>query len=244
MISNKTKIAVSRTKFEKSAYYFVALFVLVFLGFWTTYFSKLFDVNGTIPSYFHLHAAVMLIWVVLLIVQPMLIRKKKTNLHRTIGKVSYVVMPLLLFSVLLIINNSLKVLPVEKQHFTSIIFPFRDLFLLTTAFSLAIVYRNNIQIHARAMIITGIIFIEPTLFRFLIHIAFKGNLLLSLVVSIAVVLGILITLMVMERKQKTARWMFPVLLFIYIFVYTIYITKTDLSSLDPIARWIARLPLT
>lgn len=244
MNTGKPNTAVPKIRFEKSSYFFMGLFVLVFLGFWKSYFSKFFEGSDSFSTYLHLHAVLMLIWVAMLVVQPMLIRKKKMQLHRTIGKVSYVLMPLLLFTVLMIMNNALKVLPEEKQQFILIIFPFRDFFLLAIAFSLAIIYRRKIQIHARAMIITGIIFVEPALFRFLFRLAFKGNEVLALVIGITVMLGILTTLIILERKQKTARWLFPAFLIIDIFVYTIFVTETDLSALDPIARWIASLPLT
>jgi hypothetical protein len=60
----------------------------------------------------------------MLITQPILIRKKKLVLHKLIGKASYAVMPLLLISVLLILNAGLKAVPIEEITFTAILFPF------------------------------------------------------------------------------------------------------------------------
>ncbi|MEH6514921.1 hypothetical protein [Maribacter arcticus] len=44
----------------------------------------------------------------------------------------------------------------------------KDLVIIGVMFTIAMVNRRNMQIHARAMIATGIVFIEPTLVRFII----------------------------------------------------------------------------
>lgn len=44
----------------------------------------------------------------------------------------------------------------------------KDLVIIGVMFTIAMVNRRNMQIHARAMIATGIVFIEPTLGRFII----------------------------------------------------------------------------
>ena len=46
--------------FRKSAYYFIVLLFLAVIGFWESYFSKLF--NG-IGGYIHFHAITMLLWI-------------------------------------------------------------------------------------------------------------------------------------------------------------------------------------
>src|ERR1051325_3430348 len=89
--------------FHTSGFYFIGLLALSFLGFWKSYFSKFFDGSMDYSGYFHFHAVMMLLWTAMLIAQPILIRKKKLNIHRLIGKASYVIMPMLLISVLLIL---------------------------------------------------------------------------------------------------------------------------------------------
>lgn len=72
-ISKKVNII----KFDKVGYYAMGLIVLVLLGFWPTYFSKYFDGTANFNFYFHFHFALASLWIILLISQPMLIRKKK-----------------------------------------------------------------------------------------------------------------------------------------------------------------------
>lgn len=69
------------------------LFLLIpftIYGFYPSYFGKLFS---NLPSIFHLHAGFMILWITMAITQPILIRKKKTRIHKFIGKASYFIMP-------------------------------------------------------------------------------------------------------------------------------------------------------
>ena len=235
----------SRISFEKSGYYFVGLLVLAFLGFWNKYFSRFFtDHNADYSFYFHFHAVMMILWVILLIAQPLLIQKKKIELHRRIGKITYFLMPVLLFSVVLVLNSGLKSMPENEVTLASILAPFRDLLLLSVAFSIGIYYRRNVQIHARAMIITGLVFIEPALSRFLGGMLFKGMGMVGPLLTILIILGMITTLIIMERKQKSARWLFPSLLVVYTISYLIMIFEIPLTFFDPFVKWFAALPLT
>src|ERR1700712_3913685 len=101
----------AKLRFDKSGYYFIGLVAIVFLGFWPSYFSRFFNGTNNYSFYFHFHAIMMSLWVAILITQPILIRKKKLAVHRLIGKLSYVIMPVLLISVLLILNTGLKAGP-------------------------------------------------------------------------------------------------------------------------------------
>lgn len=237
-------IAVPKIRFDKSGYYFIALLVLALAGFWRSYFSTFFDGSRNFSFYFHFHAVMMLLWVAILIVQPLLIRTKKLQLHRFIGKLTYVLMPVMLLSVLLVLNSGLKKVPEAELAFTGIIFPVRDFLLLATAFTIGVIYRRNVQVHARAMIITGIVFIEPALFRFLGGVVFKGMGPVGFLVGVFLILSLLTTLIILERKQKTARWLFPSFLAIDIVLYCILIFEVPLNIFDPVVRWFARLPLT
>jgi hypothetical protein len=237
-------ISVPKLRFDKSGYYFIGLLALVLLGFWKTYFSRFFSGPNNYNFYFHFHAAMMLLWVAMLITQPLLIRKKKMRQHRLVGKASYILMPVLLLSVLLVLNSGLKTIPEAELNFSTILFPFRDFFLLAIAFIIAIVYRHNLQIHARAMIITGIVFLEPALFRFLGRLVFQGAPLWAFYTGVSLMVSVLVTLIIMERNQKSARWLFPALLVVDAIVYSMMMFGVDLSGMNPLVKWLASLPLT
>ncbi|RYE20133.1 MAG: hypothetical protein EOP51_18495 [Sphingobacteriales bacterium] len=233
---------VPKIRFDKSGYYFIGLMALTILGFWNSYFSRFVNGTNDYSFYFHFHAVLMSIWVVILIVQPILIRKKKLPVHRIIGKISYVIMPLLLLSVILILNKGLKAVPVQEIAFANVIFPVRDFILLTLAFSIGTWYRKDINIHARAMIASGILFVEPTLARFLGGMVFHNQ--VGGLLTMALVCALFITLIIIERKQKSGRWIFPSMLAIFVMVYILLLLQVQFPVLDGAVRWFAKLPLT
>lgn len=237
-------IPTTKIRFDKSGYYFIALLLLALAGFWRSYFSTFFTGSKSFSFYFHFHAVMMVLWVAILIAQPLLIRNKKLYLHRLIGKLTYILMPVMLLSVLLVLNRGMKEVPVNELSFAMVLFPVRDFLLLAIAFTIGAVYRRNLQIHARAMIITGIVFIEPALFRFLGGVVFKDMAPVGFLVGVFLILSLLTILIILERKQKSARWLFPAFLVVDVLVYCIVIFEVPLTLLDPLVKWFAKLPLT
>lgn len=233
----------SKIRFDKSGYYFIGLVIIVLLGFWPSYFSGFINGNNKYAFYFHFHAFMMSTWIAMLIAQPILIRKKKLRIHKVIGKISYVVMPLLFISVLLLVHSRIK--GSERNDLgLSIFVPFKDLLIIATTYIIAIRYRHNLQIHARAMIATGIVFIEPALSRFMDNSVIKNNGVLAYLSTIGIIYAILISLMIIERKQKSARWIFPLVLVMYIIVHSVLIFNIEIPFLNSFAKWYASLPLT
>lgn len=71
-------------------YYALLYLPLAAVAFYLTYFS----VMGEQPALTHLHFVVMLLWLGLSIAQPLLIRYGHRSLHRRVGALSYVVLPM------------------------------------------------------------------------------------------------------------------------------------------------------
>jgi uncharacterized membrane protein len=84
-------------------YWFLLLIVLVFAGFYPSYFSTFFEPKSSI---LHIHFTLMTLWVAMLITQPFLIKYKKLAIHRMLGKISYVLVPLVLASAFFMIRYS------------------------------------------------------------------------------------------------------------------------------------------
>ncbi len=239
-------IITSKIRFDKSGYYFIGLLVLALLGFWPSYFSKFFNGTEDYSFYFHFHATMVALWILVLITQPILIRKKKITTHKFIGRLTYILMPLLFISVILLthlqIQNHVQIVNGEKLYGPHLIIPFKDLLILGTAYIIAIVYRHDINIHARAMIATGIVFIEPALIRFIRH-SLIQDLHLSYYLTIGVVYSLLIGLMILERNQKRGRWVFSLILGLYIIVHSIFIFQVRIGIWETFAKWFAGLSL-
>ena len=233
-----------RIKFNKFGYYAVGLFVIAILGFWPTYFSKFFDGTADFNFYYHFHFMMATSWIVLLIVQPILIRKKKLSIHKQIGKLSFIILPLFFVSVILL-KHSLIGGEVTEGLGASLWLQLKDLVIIGVMFTIAMVNKKAMQIHSRAMIATGIVFIEPTLGRFIILTVLpEPNFILGLGITVAIMYALIISLIILERKQTKGRWVFPLLLAMFVVFHCLIFFQVSFPLWDSIAAWFVHLPIT
>jgi hypothetical protein len=210
------------------------LIPFVAIGFYPGYWSKL---NGNITTIRHVHAFFMCLWVIMSIVQPWLIMKKKTSIHKIVGKVSYVLIPLIVISgyiliqarydrILLRIQNEVttgkvnltydEVLgQVASSQRHGIIF----LLMLIICYLLAIANRKRMLHHATYMI--GAIFtsIDPSLDRMIGHWSNANKIEPNFFIdygSQLFALILLIALAIYQRSKKQS--LQPVLIVIGIYV--------------------------
>ena len=147
---NITQDAITKTLFIVM----VILFILMQVAFHPSYLQY-FPQFHEFSWIHHIHGALMVSWMLMLIVQPFLILKNNYKTHRLIGKISYVTAPLVFISMILITKlNYLKmvdVMPfkeVASWQSLNIITPFN--FLLF--YSLAIIHKKEVFKHKRYMI--------------------------------------------------------------------------------------------
>ncbi|VAW62523.1 hypothetical protein MNBD_GAMMA11-1068, partial [hydrothermal vent metagenome] len=227
--------------FNKSGYYFIVLFALALIGFWETYFSKMLSETN---FYIHFHATTMIIWFGMLITQAFLIRYKKYNLHRFIGRLSYGVFPAIVISLVLLAHHQITIYDFGIKYFRLYVLflQLSLLFVFIIAYSLAIVYRKSPMQHARYMICTSLTMIDPAVARIPLNISelpFSYQ-----VLTFGLTDLILMGLIFMERKQKMGREVFPIMLTVFIFFQTLNLTWTRSRLWDDFALWFAKLPLT
>ena len=132
----------------------VILFILMQIAFHPSYL-KYFPQFHEFSWIHHVHGALMVSWVTMLIIQPYLIIKNKYKAHRLIGKISYVTAPLVFISMILITKlNYLKMVGVmpftEVAAFQSLNFITPLNFLLF--YSLAVIHKKDVFKHKRYMI--------------------------------------------------------------------------------------------
>jgi hypothetical protein len=141
-------------------YFFLLLIPLIFAGFFKTYFQPFPNFSKNINLYVHLHVVLASLWVLMLIVQPFLIINKKNALHRKVGKMSYIVFPLLILS---FIPQIIKI--VHSGNSPNLFFPLADGTLLIVFYSLAIYNRKLRSKHMRYMIASVLVLLGPTVGR-------------------------------------------------------------------------------
>lgn len=227
--------------FPNSGYYFIALLFLAIVGFWQSYFSKLFD---DLSSYTHFHAVTMLLWIAMLISQAFLIRFKKWSAHKFFGKFSYGLVPVLIVSLVLLAHNQIEIgengIYPSRRYILFLQLSLLAIFII--AYVLAITYRHNPVIHARYMICTALTLIDPAVARIPIDtppLPFPYQ-----VVTFGITDLILLLLIVMERNQTQGRKVFPLMLVIFVFFQSLNLTQTDTGAWKDFALWFANLPLT
>jgi hypothetical protein len=132
----------------------VVLFILMQVAFHPSYLIY-FPQFPEFSWIHHIHGALMVSWITMLIIQPYLILKSNFEAHRLIGKISYITAPLVIISMVLITKlNYLKMIDVM---------PFREvaawqaLNILTIVnfllfYSLAIIHKKEVYKHKRYMI--------------------------------------------------------------------------------------------
>ncbi len=232
---------INKIQFEKADIYLIGLLIIAILGFWPSYFSKFFDGTADFTQYIHAHATVMMLWVAFLILQPLFIRQKKLAIHRLLGKISYVLFPLVIIAGALLAHHRAEF---ETNLARGLFIPFKDIVVLLVAYGIAIYHRKNIAIHARAMIATAIPFLEPALVRFLNWSLPDAFPLRPYLWTVIIMDLILIGLIIRERKEKRGRWVFPLILGLYFVIQFILFSGVDVPGWKPLAEWFAALPLT
>lgn len=228
-------------KFLNSGYYYFGFLVLAFIGFWPSYFSKFFDGTADFNQYFHFHAITAILWVVMLIIQPILIRSKRFELHKTLGKFSYLLVPTLFISVALLANNRID----SELEFVGpeVWVPFKDLIIFSLGFGIAIKFKKSMPIHARGMIVAGMALIEPVMARVMFNILdIQG--LTGYLLAISVDYIILVVLIILERKETKGRWVFPLALASFFLIHIIVILRINPGFWESFSRWFVSLPLT
>lgn len=228
-------------KFLNTGYYYLGFLVLVFIGFWPSYFSKFFDGTADFNQYFHFHAITAVLWVSMLIIQPILIRSKKYELHKAVGKFSYLLVPILFISVALLANNRID--PELEFVGPEVWVPFKDLIIFSLGFGIAIKFKRFMPVHARGMIVAGMALIEPVMARVMFNVLdIQG--VTGYLLAISVDYIILVVLIILERKEKNGRWVFPLALATFLFIHIIVIFRISPGFWESFSRWFVSLPIT
>ncbi|MEB0260299.1 MULTISPECIES: hypothetical protein [unclassified Mucilaginibacter] len=156
--------------YQNVSYFVVVIFAFVIWGFYRPYFG-LFPSFSGVTTVQHFHGLMMLSWFAMLIVQPFLIRYKKYEMHRNLGKVSYVLIPLLLLSIFLVTKGQFQrlapIIP-KEQNLGSLALNLPDIVAFGTLYILAMVYKKNSAYHMRYMIATSFLLLGPGIGRAMI----------------------------------------------------------------------------
>ncbi|MEO6233339.1 MAG: hypothetical protein ABJB11_08290 [Ferruginibacter sp.] len=182
-------------KYKYLGYFFLLLIPLIFAGFYQSYFKTFPNFGKNFDIYLHLHSIIATIWVAILIVQPFLIANKKVAIHRTVGKLSYIVFPLLILS---FIPRIIKTF--NAGEYPYLFFPIVDGTLLILFYGLAIYHKKKTGKHMRYMIASALVLLGPTVGRIGPHL-FGWSELLTQNIQYLMIDTILISLILYDKKN-------------------------------------------
>ena len=203
-----------KTLHNRIGYGFVALLIISLLGFSQTYLIEFPNFKSFTTAH-HFHGLMALLWILLLIVQPFLIRAKKYELHRQVGKLGYVIMPLLVVSLFFVAKATyFKNLATQSEVEALAILPNGtvEIFAFSLLFFLAMKYKKNTPYHLRFMASTGLMMLGPGLGRLLVT---NGIPFPIVIVSIILgTTGVALLWMILDIRNKKSA--FPMLVFVVI----------------------------
>jgi hypothetical protein len=149
--------------YRNTSIFILLIMIGVQWGFYQTYTSEFPNFKNKTNT-IHIHGALLMTWLVLLIVQPLLIHTGRRQLHRTIGKVSWVLGPLIIISMFMIgrgsYSRSVGIFP-EQENLAIMVLDIRGFISFAIFWALAMFYRKDSTSHMRYMIATGILAIGP-----------------------------------------------------------------------------------
>lgn len=189
-----------------SLFFFLILLVLTW-GFYRTYIIFFPAFAGFKPVQ-HFHGAMMMTWMAILIVQPLLIRTGKLSIHRLIGRLTFIIAPLVVISMFLITKFSYyKPVPPLSHHekIGGLALQAIDIVQFVIFYCLAIINRRNTYNHMRYMIGTAIMMIGPGLGRALIiynHSPFNAAISYIFYVEIAICAAFLSSDILRKKSYK------------------------------------------
>ena len=221
--TNGVDVSRAATVYQQTAYLFPLMLLGVVVGFWPSYFMALPSTRLS----FHLHSSFMLLFMVALIVQAALFRKRQMAWHRRIGKASYVLVPLMVVFSIVVIHEVLVrdgIGPASRQRLT---LPLFAVLHYALTYGLAIYYRRQTQLHARYMIATGLVLLYAGTLRIFINwIPWVGNpphanFILLEILTIALILN--------DRRLGAIRAPFVLTLALFMSNHALYWTAADWS---------------
>jgi hypothetical protein len=166
----------------------MALVPLSYFGFRASYwghFPRFFGVGWEV----HFHLLTIACWLAMLVAQAWLAAKGRIAQHKRIGRLSYVLVPMIVLGFVFVTNFG------QLRHKEPALLgaSFFDGGAFLAFYALAIAYRRNTAYHSRYMMLTAVPFINPTLGR-----AVAPE--LSATVELLIIIALLIT----ARVRKTA----------------------------------------
>jgi hypothetical protein len=230
---------------------FAGFTLAMLVAFWPSYFSRLAEQPS---SHHHAHGLAMSLWLVLLIAQASLMRAGNRALHRRLGLLSFLLVPVIVIVTLRFVHYTLQEVPRLGASASALFFlalVVMTLVVFVVLFALAMLYRKQPALHARFMVATLFPLFPPVTDRLI------GRYLPAIIDSMprigggpivqcagfAIADAILVGLSIWDW-QANRRRVFPVALAIVVAGQTAILTLHRFAFWQAFGPWFVALPLS
>jgi uncharacterized membrane protein YozB (DUF420 family) len=165
-----TRIQKENTIQNNIVFLFIGIWLCAIVGFHKTY-TIYFPQFKSFQWEQHFHGVMLMSWFLMLIIQPLLIKYKKNNIHRIFGKASYLLAPLVCYSIFLVTRMLYQREIIDRPEASvlgQLSLDIPTIFIFGLFFALAMINRKDSSVHMRYMIATSLLMIGPGLGRALI----------------------------------------------------------------------------
>jgi uncharacterized membrane protein len=224
--------------YRASPFYFGALLLLAIPAFWPTYF---FPPKYESDWHVHVHGVAMFSWMALLIAQGALIRTRRNEWHRALGRVSYVLVPVMVVSTILLAHYRLhERIDPEVLYFFYVQVALMG--VLAYAWAMAIRNRRQPMRHMRYMVCAALTVVDPIVARLLF---FFGGIDFppTQMVTFAAVDAILLVLIRRDVRERGQSPVYPGMLALFIATQLPTFFLYTQPGWRAFAEWFAALPL-
>jgi hypothetical protein len=190
--------------------YFLLAFLVALAGFYPTYLTQL----GSTDPIRHFHGIMATLWMLVLMTQAWFMRQRKVELHRRLGRMSLLVVPLFVLSGALVVHAMLSETTrgfVQAYGNRLAFLDVTSLAYFVWTYAMALRHRKEMQLHQRYMSSTVVLLLPPALARLVavqLHSSFDFALHMSFVISEAVVVAMLVH----DRLRSKVRAPYVILL--------------------------------
>ncbi|MEG0916541.1 MAG: hypothetical protein RSF68_05975 [Myroides sp.] len=213
---------------EKKYKFLIAFFSLVTIvslaGFYGSYWSK-FPRFGEFQNLIHIHFLAFTCLLFLIVIQPVLIMKKKFKLHRQLGRFSYLLAPILVLTIILLSKEKFirEFSESESSAAMTAFIAFVDISSFSTFYLIAMFKKSNVRWHVPFIIAATLIVLNPGLSRLLNQITMGLGMLTAVLIPFLIP-GIV--LIIEKIKYKRAILKSPYFLIIIIWTIEILLFTT------------------
>lgn len=210
----------------------LAAVAIVGWGFWRTYFRPL--LHGGVNKYWiiHVHAAVFIGWLILLVTQASLVATGHTDLHRRVGRVG-IAYGMLMACIGSIISFAAPILhvqahqmPVERASLV-VLYNLTDILVFSGFFAAAIMYRRTPEWHMRLILSATVALLGAAVGRVL-----PGGLVYLLVWLSPIFASMAVDLWIRRRLHPVSLISLP--------IFVLASLKVEIFSLSPLWQALGR----